>query len=104
MPSRFSQEGIFFLLLLSQFQYSSHALVDALLGDGALVDGVHHGIESLHQILRAKYNVNTSLDAAHGSLCAGILLGDGTHFHAVGDDDVLVAQFAAQLVLHPCRR
>ena len=56
MPSRFSQEGIFFLLLLSQFQYSSHALVDTLLGDGALVDGVHHGIESLHQILRTQYN------------------------------------------------
>ena len=44
MPPRFSQEGIFFLLLLSQFQYSSHALVDTLLGDGALVDGIHHGI------------------------------------------------------------
>ena len=85
--------------LLPYFQYSAHALVDAFLTDGALVDGVDDGIEGLHKIFRTQHNVNTRLDALHGSLGTGILLSDGSHLHTVGDDDVLVTQFATQLVL-----
>ena len=88
-----------FIGLLPHFQYSAHALVDALLTDGTLVDGVDHSIKSLHKILRTQHNVNTRLDALHGSLGTGVLLSNGSHLHTVGDDDVLVTQFAAQLVL-----
>ena len=84
---------------LPHFQYSAYALVDALLADGALVEGIDDGIEGLHKILWTQHNVNTRLDAPHGSLGTRELLGDGPHLHTVGDDDVLVAQFAAQLVL-----
>ena len=74
-------------------------MVDALLGDGAVVDSCHHGIEGLGEVARTQHDVCTCQNTAHGGLGAGVLLGDGAHLHTVGDDDVLIAQLAAQLIL-----
>ena len=87
------------LTFFPELQDASDALVDALLADGAVVDGGDDGIEGLDEVAGTKHDVCASQDASNGTLGAGVLLGDGTHLHAVGDDDVLVAQFAAQLVL-----
>ena len=82
-----------------QFQDATHALVNALLCDFTGFYSLDYRVESLREHLRTEHDVDTSLDTAHGSLAVGVLLGDGSHLHRVGDDEVLIAQFTAQLVL-----
>ena len=86
-------------LFLLQLQDTTDALVDALLADGAIPDGGDDGIEGFDEVLRGEDDVDACQNAADGGFGVAILLGDGAHVHSVGDDDVLVAQFAAQLVL-----
>ena len=52
-------------------------MVDASLGDGAVLNGCHDGIESLDEVLRTQHDVNACLNATNGSLGTRVLLGDG---------------------------
>ena len=69
-------------------------MVDALLGERAVLHGLDDGIEGTNEVLRAKHDVGTGQQRTHGSLGIGVLLGNGSHLHRVGDDDVPIAQFA----------
>ena len=85
--------------LFLQFQDAADALVDALLGEHAVLHGLDHGVEGFDEVLRTEHDVGSGQEGAHGGLGIGVLQGDGPHLHRVGDDDVLVAQLAAQFVL-----
>ena len=69
-----------------QFQDATHALVNALLCDFTGFYSLDHCIESLCEHLWAEHDVNTGLDATHGSLAIGVLLGDGSNAHGVRND------------------
>lgn len=74
-----------------QSQDAPHTLVDARLTDGALLNGCHDGIKGLHKVLWSEYNISTGLETAHSRLLVTVLLGDSTHLHGIGHDDVLIA-------------
>ena len=87
------------LYIVFQNEYAAYALVDAFFADGAVLHSIDHSIECFDEVLRTQHDVDSCLYAAHCCFSTGVLLCDGTHFHGVGDDDVVVAQFTAQFVL-----
>ena len=48
--------------LLLQPQDAAHALVDALLGERAVLHGLDDGIEGTNEVLRAKHDVGAGSD------------------------------------------
>ncbi len=71
--------GCLFPDALLQLQNTTHALVNALLCDFTGFYSLDYRVESLREHLRTEHDVDTGLDATHGSLAVGVLLGDGSH-------------------------
>ena len=67
--------------------------------DSAVLYSLNNSIKCLDKVLGAEYDIGTGLDAAYDRLVDGVLLRDGPHIHGIGYDDVLIAQFATQLLL-----
>lgn len=72
------------------------ALVDALLGEVAVFDGVHEGIDTLPGIGWTEQEIAAGVNGVQRDLGAGVGIGHGAHLQAVGDDDAVEAELAAQ--------
>lgn len=72
------------------------ALVDALLGEAAVLDGVHEGIDTLPGIGWTEQEIAAGVNGVQRDLGAGVGIGHGAHLQAVGDDDAVEAELAAQ--------